>query len=40
MSYLEYTVKSVPAGWRKILFVNWPLAILLTAIAGVGFLML
>jgi rod shape determining protein RodA len=40
MSYLEYTVKSVPAGWRKMLFINWPLAILLTAIAGVGFLML
>ena len=40
MSYLEYTVKSVPAGPRKILFLNWPLAILLTAVAGVGFLML
>ena len=40
MSYLEYTVKSVPSGWRKILFVNWPLTLLLTAIAGVGFLML
>jgi len=40
MSYLEYTVKSVPAGWRKLLFINWPLAILLTAIAGVGVLML
>jgi rod shape determining protein RodA len=40
MSYLEYTVKTVPAGWRKMLFLNWPLAILLTAIAGVGFLML
>jgi len=40
MSYLEYTVKSVPAGWRKMLFINWPLVILLTAIAGVGFLML
>ncbi|MEN8657663.1 MAG: FtsW/RodA/SpoVE family cell cycle protein, partial [Marivita sp.] len=40
MSYLEYTVKTVPAGWRKMLFLNWPLIILLTAIAGVGFLML
>jgi rod shape determining protein RodA len=40
MSYLEYTVKTVPAGWRKMLFLNWPLAILLIAIAGVGFLML
>ncbi|MGJ8604476.1 MAG: rod shape-determining protein RodA [Marivita sp.] len=40
MSYLEYTVKTVPAGWRKMLFINWPLVILLTAIAGVGLLML
>ncbi|MFP7569890.1 rod shape-determining protein RodA [Marivita sp. S2033] len=40
MSYLEYTVKTVPAGWRKMLFINWPLVALLAAIAGVGFLML
>jgi rod shape determining protein RodA len=40
MSYLEYTVKSVPSGLRKILFLNWPLALLLTAVACVGFLML
>ncbi len=40
MSYLEYTVKSVPAGWRKMLFINWPLVLLLTAVAGVGLLML
>jgi rod shape determining protein RodA len=40
VSYLEYTVKSVPTGLRKILFLNWPLAVLLAAVAGVGFLML
>ena len=40
MSYLEYTVKSTPSGWRKILFLNWPLTVLLIAVAGVGFLML
>ncbi|MDQ7071233.1 MAG: rod shape-determining protein RodA [Rhodobacterales bacterium] len=40
MSYLEYNVKSVPTGLRKILFLNWPLALLLTAVASVGFLML
>lgn len=40
MSYLEYTVKHVPTGPRKILFLNWPLALLLAAVAGVGFLML
>lgn len=40
MSYLEYTVKSVPTGLRKVLFLNWPLIVLLTAVAGTGFLML
>ncbi|MAZ27976.1 MAG: rod shape-determining protein RodA [Cytophagaceae bacterium] len=40
MSYLEYTVKTVPTGWRKVLYLNWPLVILLTAVACVGFLML
>ena len=40
MSYLEYTVKSVPAGFRKFLFINWPLALLLASVCGIGFLML
>ncbi|MRU15053.1 rod shape-determining protein RodA [Roseovarius sp. A21] len=40
MSYLEYTVKTTPTGLRKVLYLNWPLAILLAAIASVGFLML
>lgn len=40
MSYLEYTVKHTPTGLRKILFLNWPLAILLASVAAVGFLML
>ncbi len=40
MSYLEYTVKSVPTGLRKIFYLNWPLVLLLTAVAGTGFLML
>ncbi|MEM9551703.1 MAG: rod shape-determining protein RodA [Pseudomonadota bacterium] len=40
MSYLEYTVKSVPSGLRKVLYLNWPLTLLLISIAGVGFLML
>jgi rod shape determining protein RodA len=40
MSYLEYNVKTVPSGLRKILYVNWPLAVLLAAVASVGFLML
>ena len=40
MSYLEYTVKSTPSGLRKILYLNWPLTLLLVSTAGVGFLML
>ncbi|MCB2137133.1 MAG: rod shape-determining protein RodA [Rhodobacteraceae bacterium] len=40
MSYLEYNVKTVPAGLRKVLYANWPLAVLLTAVAAIGFLML
>lgn len=40
MSYLEYSVKSVPTGPSKILYLNWPLILLLTTIAGIGFLML
>jgi rod shape determining protein RodA len=40
VSYLEYTVKTVPTGVRKLLFLHWPLILLLTAVASVGFLML
>lgn len=40
MSYLEYTVKYVPSGPRKILYLNWPLALVIAAVAGIGFLML
>lgn len=40
MSYLEYTVKYTPTGVRKVLYLNWPLALLLVAVASVGFLML
>ncbi len=40
MSYLEYSVKSVPSGIRKVLFLNWPLTLLLISVACIGFLML
>ena len=29
MSYLEYAVKTVPSGLRKVLYLNWPLILLL-----------
>ena len=40
MSYLEYNTKSVPTGFRKVLHLNWPIIILLIAVASAGFLML
>ena len=40
MSYLEYTVKSVPSGFSKVWHLNWALIVLLTTVAGIGFLML
>ncbi|MFM2354499.1 MAG: hypothetical protein RLZZ528_235 [Pseudomonadota bacterium] len=40
MSYLEYQLKTVPSGIRKVLYLSWPLIFLMTAIAAVGFLML
>ena len=40
MSYLDYTVERVPTGWRKILYLNWPLVFLVTAVSCIGFLML
>ncbi|WP_209426095.1 rod shape-determining protein RodA [Pararhodobacter sp. SW119] len=40
MSYLEYNVKITPTGLRKVLHLNWPLVLLLVAVACVGFLML
>lgn len=40
MSYLEYQIKHTPTGLRKVLYLNWPLIVLLSTICGVGFLML
>jgi rod shape determining protein RodA len=40
MSFLEYRVTQVPTGLRKILHLNWPLVVLVTTVASVGFLML
>ena len=40
MSYLEYRVKTIPTGWRKILFINWGLVALIIGAAASGFVML
>ena len=39
-SYLDYKSEQTPTGWRKILYLNWPLVFLLSAVASAGFLML
>ncbi|NAZ37086.1 rod shape-determining protein RodA [Rubellimicrobium sp. CFH 75288] len=40
MSFLEYQVRFVPTGWRKLLYVNWALVALVTAASLLGILML
>ncbi|PHQ70014.1 MAG: rod shape-determining protein RodA [Paracoccus sp.] len=40
MAYLDYQVAQAPTGWRKILYLNWPLVFLLSAVACFGFVML
>jgi rod shape determining protein RodA len=40
MSYLSYNTKSVPSGPSKLLYLHWPLIMLLTAVSCAGFLML
>jgi len=39
MSYLEYNVKYVPTGIRKVLYLNWALILLLCAVVSFGLLM-
>jgi rod shape determining protein RodA len=40
MSYLEYRVTSIPSGFRKILYINWAIVVLIISISTFGFLML
>ncbi len=40
MSFLEYNQKVMPTGIRKVLYLNWFLVLLLSTVAGIGFLML
>ena len=40
MSFLEYRVKFAPTGFAKVLYVNWGLFLLITAVAAIGWLML
>ncbi len=38
--YLDYKSEQTPTGWRKILYLSWPLVFLLAAVSAAGFLML
>lgn len=40
MSFLEYRVTTVPSGFSKVLYLNWALILLITAVAAIGWLML
>ena len=40
MSYLEYNTKFTPTGFRKLWYLNWPIIMLIIAVACFGFLML
>mgnify|MGYP001337199484 FL=1 len=40
MSYLEYNLKTIPRGFKKVLTLNWPIIFLLIVISGIGFAML
>ena len=40
MSYLVHNQKTMPTGFRKVLYVNWPLVVLISAVAAVGMMML
>ena len=40
MSYLEYRVRSVPTGFSKLLYLNWALVFLITAVAVMSCVML
>jgi rod shape determining protein RodA len=40
VTHLEQNIRTIPTGISKVLYFNWPLALLLTAVASTGFLML
>jgi len=40
MSFLEYNIKRVPTGLSKVLYINWAIVVLLTAVVGIGLLQL
>ena len=40
MTFFENNTQRTPSGFSKILYLNWPIVILICSIAGIGFIML
>ena len=40
MTYLEYKIRAVPRGFHKLLYLNWPIILLLCAAGAIGIIML
>jgi len=40
MSFISEKYQGIPTGFRKILHFHWPIALLLTSVSFIGFLML
>ena len=40
MTYLEYKIRAVPRGFKKLLYMNWPIILLLCAAGAIGIIML
>lgn len=40
MSFLEYRIQHTPSGFRKLLYLNWPLVALITAVCAMGWVTL
>ena len=40
MTYLEYKVRAVPRGFKKLFYLNWPIILLLCAATAIGIIML
>ena len=40
MTYLEYKIRAVPRGFRKLFYLNWPIILLLCAAGAIGIIML
>ena len=40
MTYLEYKVRAVPRGFKKLFYLNWPIILLLCAAGAIGIIML